>query len=76
MFILAEGIAQFPKPARRTAPVFLHPIETKVRHGADLAWHVFRVTERSFGLSILKKNNAEGDSYEKQITSNDAGGSD
>jgi hypothetical protein len=52
------------------------------RHMADPAWPVFRVTQPSFGLSKLQKSSnqhgihAEGDSHEKQITSNDAGGSD
>jgi hypothetical protein len=48
----------------------------------DPAWQVVRIAQPSFGLSILQKRSnqrgihAEGDFHEKQITSNDAGGSD
>jgi hypothetical protein len=49
---------------------------------ADPGTPVLRVTQPSFVLSILQKSSyqdgihAEGDSHEKQITSNDASGSD
>jgi len=52
------------------------------RHVADPAWQVVCVTQPSFGFSILQKSSsqhgiyAEGDSHEKQITSNDGGGGD